>query len=66
MNKPRFLMLAVIVLPTITGTTVLGQDAVPRRTPASEAPVVSDQDLGLFRKDVRSLLRSRSSPSTWV
>jgi hypothetical protein len=55
MNKPRFLMLAVIVLPTITGTTVLGQEALPRRPLASDAPVVSDQDLNLFRRDVRSL-----------
>src|ERR1700688_967866 len=55
MNKPFFPMLAVIVLPAITGTTVLGQDAAPRPTLAPDAPTVSDQDLNLFRKDVRSL-----------
>lgn len=48
-------MLVVIVLPTITGTTVLGQDTALRPTLALDAPVVSDQDLNLFRKDVRSL-----------
>ena len=48
MNKPFFLMLAVIVLPAITGTIVRGQEAAP-------ASAVSDQDLNLFRKDVRSL-----------
>jgi len=55
MNKPLYLMLAVIVLPAITGTTVLGQEAAPRPTLAPDAPAVSDQDLNLFRKDVRSL-----------
>jgi hypothetical protein len=55
MNKPFFLMLAVIVLPAITGTTVLGQEAAPRPTLAPDAPAVSNQDLDLFRKDVRSL-----------
>ena len=55
MNKPFFPMLAVIVLPAITGTTVLGQDAAPRPKLAPDAPAVSDQDLDLFRKDVRSL-----------
>ena len=55
MTKPFFLMLAVIVLPAITGTTVLGQEAAPRPTLAPDAPAVSDQDLNLFRKDVRSL-----------
>jgi hypothetical protein len=55
MNKPFFLMFAAIVLPAITGTTVLGQEAAPRPTPASDAPAVSDQDLDLFRKDVRSV-----------
>ena len=55
MNKPFFLMLAVIVLPAITGTTVRGQDAAPRPTLAPDAPTVPDQDLDLFRKDVRSL-----------
>ncbi|SRR5579863_1130593 len=55
MNKPFFLMLAVIVLPVITGTTVLGQDAAPRPKLAPDEPAVSDQDLDLFRKDVRSL-----------
>ena len=55
MNKPFFLMLAVIVLPAIPGKTLLGQDAAPRPTLASDAPTVSDQDLNLFRKDVRSL-----------
>jgi hypothetical protein len=55
MNKPFFPMLAVIVLPAITGTTVLGQEAAPRPTLVPDAPAVSDQDLDLFRKDVRSL-----------
>ena len=55
MNKLAFLMLAVIGLPAITGTTVLGQDAVPRPTLAPGAPAVPDRDLDLFRKDVRSL-----------
>ena len=55
MNKPFFLTLAVIVLPAITGTTVLGQEAAPRPALASDAPAVPDQDLDLFRKDVRSL-----------
>jgi hypothetical protein len=48
MNKPFLLMLAVIVLPAITGTIVRGQEAAP-------PPAVSDQDLNLFRKDVLSL-----------
>jgi hypothetical protein len=55
MNKPFFLMLAAIVLPVITATTALGQETIPRPTPAADAPAVSDQDLNLFRKDVRSL-----------
>jgi hypothetical protein len=55
MNKPFLLMLAVIVLPAITGTTVLGQEAAPGSTPGPDASTVSDQDLNLFRKDVRSL-----------
>jgi hypothetical protein len=55
MNKRFSLMLAAIVLLAITGTTVLGQDAEPRPPLASDAPAVSDRDLGLFRKDVRSL-----------
>src|ERR1700688_3091355 len=55
MNKRIFLMLAVIALPTITGTTVLGQEAAPQPTLAPDAPALSDQDLDLFRKDVRSL-----------
>ena len=55
MTKPFFPMLAVIVLPAITGTTMLGQKAAPRPTLAPDAPAVSDQDLDLFRKDVRSL-----------
>ena len=55
MNKPFFLMLAAIVLPVITATTSLGQETIPRPTPAADAPAVSDQDLNLFRKDVRSL-----------
>jgi hypothetical protein len=55
MNKPFFLMLALIVLPAITGTTVLGQEAATRPTQAPDAPAVSDQDLDLFRKDVRSI-----------
>src|ERR1700691_3615672 len=55
MNKPFFPMLAVIVLPAITGTTVLGQEAAPGPWLVSDAPAVSDQDLDLFRKDVRSL-----------
>jgi hypothetical protein len=54
MNK-RFLTLAVIVLAAITATAVLGQEAAPRPTLAPDAPAVSDQDLDLFRKDVRSL-----------
>jgi hypothetical protein len=54
MNKP-FLMLAVIVLPVITGTALLGQGAAARPALAPDAPTVSDQDLDLFRKDVRSL-----------
>ena len=36
MNKPFYLMLAVIVLPAITGTTVLGQE---RRIPAIAGPL---------------------------
>src|ERR1700691_2098088 len=48
MNRPFLLTLAVIVLPAITGTIVRGQEAAP-------PPAVSDQDLNLFRKDVRSL-----------
>jgi hypothetical protein len=55
MNKRLLPMLAVIVLPAITGTTVLAQQAAPRPTPGSDASAVSDQDLNLFRKDVRSL-----------
>jgi hypothetical protein len=55
MKKTFFLMLAVVVLPAITGTTVLGQEVAPRPTLAPDAPAVSDQDLELFRKDVRSL-----------
>ena len=55
MNKLAFLMLAVIGLPAITGTTVLGQEGAPRPALASDPPAVSDQDLDLFRKDVRSL-----------
>jgi hypothetical protein len=55
MNKTFFLMLVVIVLPAITGTTVLGQEAALRPSLATDAPAVSDQDLDLFRKDVRSL-----------
>ena len=55
MNKTFFVMLAVIVLPTITGSTVFGQEPAPRPTPVSDTPAVSDQDLDLFRKDVRSL-----------
>src|SRR6201986_5189517 len=55
MNRPFFLMLAAIVLPVITATTSLGQETIPRPTPAADAPAVSDQDLNLFRKDVRSL-----------
>jgi hypothetical protein len=55
MNKRFFLMLAVIVLPAITGTTVLAQEAAPWPTLAPDAPAVSDKDLDLFRKDVRSL-----------
>jgi len=55
MNKPFFPMLAVIVLPAITGTTVLGQEAAPRPTLGPDASAVSDQDVSLFRKDVRSL-----------
>jgi hypothetical protein len=48
MNRPFLLTLAVIVLPAITGTIVRGQEAAP-------TSAVSDQDLDLFRKDVRSL-----------
>ena len=48
MNKPFYLILAVIVLPAITGTIVRAQEAAP-------PSAVSDQDLNLFRKDVRSL-----------
>ena len=55
MNKTFFQMLAVIVLPAITVTTVLGQEAAPRPALARDAPAVSNQDLDLFRKDVRSL-----------
>jgi hypothetical protein len=55
MNKPFFLTLAVIFLPAITGTTMLGQEAARRPMPAADAPAASDQDLDLFRKDVRSL-----------
>jgi hypothetical protein len=55
MNKPFFVMLAVIALAAITGTTVLGQEGAPRPALASDPPAVSDQDLDLFRKDVRSL-----------
>jgi hypothetical protein len=55
MNKPFLLMLAVVVLPAITGTTVLGLEAAPGPTPGPDASTVSDQDLNLFRKDVRSL-----------
>ncbi len=55
MNKQFFLMLTLIVLPAITGTTVLGQDAAPGPTPVPDAHAVSDRDLDLFRKDVRSL-----------
>jgi hypothetical protein len=55
MNKRFFLMLAVIVLPAITGTTLLGQEAAPKPTLAPDPSAVSDQDLDLFRKDVRSL-----------
>jgi hypothetical protein len=55
MNKPFFLMLAVIVLPAISCTTVLGQDAARRPTLGSDARAVSDPDLDLFRKDVRSM-----------
>ena len=55
MNKLFSPMLAVIVLPAITGTTVLGQEATLRPALVSGAPAVSDQDLDLFRKDVRSL-----------
>jgi hypothetical protein len=55
MNKSFFPMLAVIVFPAITGTTVLGQEPASRPTLAPGTPAVSDQDLDLFRKDVRSL-----------
>jgi hypothetical protein len=55
MNKPFFLILAVILLPAITGPTGLGQEAAPQPTLGPDAPAVSDQDLSLFRKDVRSL-----------
>ena len=55
MNKTFLLTLSLIVLPAITGTPVLGQEAAPRPTLAPDAPAVSDQDLNLFRKDVRSL-----------
>jgi hypothetical protein len=55
MNKLFFPMLAVIVLPAITGATVLGQVTATRPTAASDAPAVSDPDLDLFRKDIRSL-----------
>jgi len=48
-------MLVVIVLPAITGTTVLGQEAAFRPMPSPAAPTVSDHDLDLFRKDIRSL-----------
>jgi hypothetical protein len=55
MNKPFFPIFAVIVLPAITGTAVLGQEAAPRPSLVNDAPAVSNQDLDLFRKDVRSL-----------
>jgi hypothetical protein len=55
MNKTFFLTLALITLPAITGTTVLGQEAARRPTPVRDTPSISDQDLDLFRKDVRSL-----------
>jgi len=55
MNKTFSLILAVIVLPAITGTTVLGQEAAPRPALAPDASAVSDQNLDLFRRDVRSL-----------
>lgn len=55
MNKPFFLMFAVTALPAITGTTALGQAAAPRPTLASDASAVPDQELDLFRKDVRSM-----------
>src|SRR5580692_682517 len=54
MNKPFFLMLAVAILPAITGRTVLGQGAASRPTLAPDASA-ADQDLDLFRKDVRSM-----------
>jgi hypothetical protein len=55
MKKPFLLMLALIVLPAITGTTVLGQEAASRPALARDPPAIPDQDLNLFRKDVRSL-----------
>ena len=55
MNKPFFLTLAIIALPAMTGSIVLGQDAAPRPMLAPNVHSVSDQDLDLFRKDVRSL-----------
>ena len=55
MNKPFFLMLTVIVLPAITGPIVRGQEAASRPSLASNATAMSNQDLDLLRKDVRSL-----------
>jgi len=55
MNKPFFLRLAVIVLPAITVATARGQETATRPTAAAEASSVVDEDLDLFRKDVRSL-----------
>jgi hypothetical protein len=55
MNKAFFLVLAAIVLPTITGTTLLGKGDVPRPILGPTSRAVSHQDLDLLRKDVRSL-----------
>ena len=55
LNRPFFPTFAVIVLPAITGTAALGQQAALRPATSPGAPAVSDQDLDLFRKDVRSV-----------
>jgi hypothetical protein len=55
MNKPFFLMFATIVLPAITGATLHAQQTARQSTLAADTYAVPDQDLDLFRKDVRSL-----------